>query len=256
MKKLYQLAAAALLLAAGNAALAEPPQFRIETKLYNTKAKEAVSYNTTLFDAGIVYDYLFTGPKQTSAYRVTVFDQQRGRFIVLDPAHKLKAEVKTEEVKLFADTCQAMAAKSSRAFTKFAAEPEFDLDFDEEGVLTLSSEFINYKLSTEPAGSAEAAQVYRDFSDWYARFNNMCSPGSTPPFPRMAVNDELARRTLVPTEVELSIPSRSISMRSEHHVAWRLLPKDHRRIAGTAAELTTFKLIAFDKFQEINEPKK
>ena len=44
-------------------------------------------------------------------------------------------------------------------------------------------------------------------------------------------------------------------MRSEHHVSWRLLPKDHHRIAETASQLTTFKLISFDKFEEFSAPK-
>ncbi len=248
------VAAAAMLLVLAQPALAV--DFRIETKLYEGASKKPLSTNTTLFDAGYVYDYLYTSEHQSTPYRVTIFDQSHGRFVVLDPARKLKAEIKTDEVRQFAETCQAMAAKSSRPLIKFAADPAFDVDFDEDGVLTLASEFINYRLQTEQAEDAEAAQQYRDFSDWYARFNSMSSPGSTPPFARMAVNDELARRAVVPTEVHLTIPSKSVSMRSEHHVTWRLLLKDHKLIAQTGQQLATFKMVAFDKFEPITEARK
>jgi hypothetical protein len=236
----------------GSAALAE--DFRIETKVYVARSKNPVSQNTTLFDAGYVYDYL-SGPE-----RVAVFDQQHGRFILLDPVRKLKAEVKIEDVRRFADELQSISAKSSRAFTKFAAEPEFDVTFSEDGELTLESPLITYKLQTIPAESPEAAEQYREFSDWYARFNAMATPGSTPPFARMAVNQELAERGLIPTEVQLTIPAqtgaKAVSMHTEHHVSWRLLPRDHKKIAETGHQLATFKRVDFDKFEPIMAAKR
>ena len=35
--------------------------------------------------------------------------------------------------------------------------------------------FHDYKLQTQPADTPEAAEQYREFSDWYARFNAMAS---------------------------------------------------------------------------------
>ena len=235
--------------------VATADDFRIETKVYNGKSKAPVSQNTTLFDTGYVYDYLFASDHDATPDRVAVFDQGHGRFIVLDPARKLKAEVKTDDVRLFADTFRAMAEKSSRPFTKFAADPEFDVAFSEDGELKLSSEHISYRLRTVPAATPLAAQQYREFSDWYARFNAMATPGSTPPFVRMAVDEQLAERGLVPTEVQLTIPAQTgvkpVSMHTEHHVSWRLLPKDHKRIAETGHQLATFKMVDFDKFEPV-----
>jgi hypothetical protein len=234
--------------------------FRIETKVYNGKGKAPVSLNTSLFEAGFVYDYLFLAGHESNPYQVAVFDQARGRFVLIDPARKIKAEVKTEDVRLFTEKWQSVAEKSSRPFMKFAAEPEFDVTFSEDGELSLSSDFITYRLQTVPAGATEGALQYREFSDWYARFNAMATPGSTPPFPRMAVNEELAKRSLIPTEVQLTIPAASgtkaVSLRSEHFVSWRLLPKDHKRIAETGHQLATFKLVDFDKFQEADQAKR
>ena len=74
----------------------------------------------------------------------------------------------------------------------FAAAPNFEVDFEQNSELTLTSDFMTYQLTTIPANTPEAAQQYHEFSDWYARFNAMSNPGSAPPFPRMAVNEELA----------------------------------------------------------------
>ncbi len=232
--------------------------FRIETKVFVGKDKSPVSQTTTLFKAGYVYDYLSS---PSNPEQVAVFDKQHGRFILLDRTRKLKTEIKSENVLAFVEKCQALAAKSSNAFLKFAADPEFETDFSADGELTLSSQFINYRLQTQPANTPAAAQQYREFSDWYARFNAMSNPESTPPFPRLVVNEELASRGLVPTEVQLTISApgkigRTVSIRSEHHVSWRLLKKDEEKIAETANHLATFKSVPFAEFQPTTPSKK
>jgi len=216
-------------------------EFRIETKIYAGKFRDPVNHNTTLFQAGYVYDYLSNPP------RVAVFDQRGGRFIILDPERKLKAEVQTLEVKHLIDRLQELASRNSIPIVRFAANPEFTVKFSENGTLTLSSALMTYKLKTIPAPSAAAAEQYHEFSDWYARFNTMAQPGSTPPFPRLKVNAELAQRGLVPTEVHLN--TRSVDVRTEHVVAWRLLDADHKRIAETANQLTTFELVDFEDIE-------
>jgi len=245
------LSSAALLCSAASA-----ENFRIETKVYAGKVKAPVSQNTTLFKGGYVYDYL------SDPERVAVFDKPHGRFILLDPTRKLKTEIKTDEVLSFATKFHEWAAKSSNAFMRFAADPTFEISFSEDGELTLKSQHINYRLQTEPAKTPEAADQYREFSDWYARFNVMSNPGATPPFARMTVNSELADRGLVPAEVQLTIPPQvtlgvpGVTMRSEHKVSWRLLQRDDERIAETANQLATFTLVDFTAFQEAKVSKR
>ena len=242
------------MLGALSSAAASADDFRIQTDVFAADSKIPVSQNTTLFRAGYVYDYLTHPQSAKTVDRVAVFDQQHGRFIVLDPARKEKAEIKTDDVLLFASKQQAYArAKSSNAFNKFAADPEFEIDFSQDGELKMTSPHMTYELKTMPANTPEAAAQYREFSDWYGRFNTMSNPGSTPPFARMAVNAELAKRGLVPTEVHLTVPRQRgvdpTALRSEHHVSWRLLPRDAERIETTATQLTTFKLVDFDQFE-------
>jgi hypothetical protein len=223
--------------------------FRIETKVFVGRSKTPASENLTLFQSGTVYDYL-SGPD-----RIAVFDKPRGRFILLDPVRELKFEVKTDDVMVFAKKLRELAAKNSSAFMKFAAQPEFETKLSQDGELRLSSKYLTYRLKTEPAPSPEAADQYHDFSDWYARFNAMTNPHSTPPFPRLAVNAELADRGLVPTEVHLSVSGqgglggRSETMRTEHHVSWRLLESDLEKIAETANQLAAFKVAELAELQ-------
>jgi hypothetical protein len=236
---------------AGLNATLRADDFRIETKVFSGKGKAPLSQNVTLFAAGFVYDYL------SDPDRVAVFDRTRGRFILLDPVRKIKAEVTTDEVLAFSEKFHALASKSTNAFTQFAATPNFNVRFTEDGELTLSSDHITYRLQTIPAATPEAGRQYREFSDWYVRFNAMSNPGATPPFARLNVNEELADRGLVPSEVQLTIPAaqnlnvRAVSMRSEHHVSWRLLQRDQDKIAETANQLTAFKKVDFDEFQSL-----
>jgi hypothetical protein len=245
----FNVSLVGLLVATCLAPAAAADDFRIETKVFAAKDKAPRSQNVTLFQAGYVYDYL------SDPQRVAVFDRIHGRFILLDPARKVKVEIKTNEVLDFSEKFHAWAASNSNAFMKFAADPEFEVKFTSGGDLTLANPHLTYRLETVPARTPDRAKQYREFCDWYARFNAMIHLGSTPPFPRLEVNRELAERSLVPTKVSLTIPAQTklgvqaVSMRTEHHVSWRLLQRDLERIAGTADHLATFKPVDLAEFQ-------
>jgi hypothetical protein len=110
-------------------------------------------------------------------------------------------------------------------------------------IVTPSGRTARSSATRRAARSTAAAEQYREFSDWYARFNTMANPGSMPQFPRLTVNAELAKRGLVPTDVQLN--ARAYLARSEHYVTWRLLEGDHKRIAETANQLATFEEVEF-----------
>ena len=155
---------------------------------------------------------------------------------------------------MFSEKAHAWAEKNSSPFLKFAAEPNFEVAEGKEGELTFSSPQMTYRLETLPAESPQVSEQYREFSDWYARFNSMLHVGATPPFPRLAVNKELATRGLVPTEVTLTIPAQNslgkpVLLRSVHQVHWRLLQKDLTRISETANQLAVFKTVGLAEFE-------
>lgn len=225
--------------------------FRIETKVFVDNDKAPVSQTVTLFRAGVVYDYLADPP------RVAVFDKPHGRFVLLDVVHKHKTEIDAEQVMNFCDELRNLAVSGPNAYLKFMGNPQFEPALDEHsGKLTMASEFVTYKVQTTPAKNAEVAHQIREFSDWYMRLNAMTQRGSRPPFPRLAVNEELDRRELVATHVQMTLAEQGratkqpLVMRSEHAVAWRLLPRDLDRISETGNQLANFRSVSFNEFMQ------
>jgi len=240
-----------LLIAVLPAAVGQAEDFRIDSRVFAGKEPKPVSENTTLFHVGIVYDYI---PDKS----IAVFDKPRGRFVLLDRQRRVKAEVTVAQLQTFCDRLQHMAATDSNPFVKFVAEPHFDAAMgDKSSELILSSPHMTYRLMTTKAESPEASQQYREFSDWYARLNVMMNPGSTPPFPRLAVNDELCQRGLLAEQVQLTVPQQNalhrhtVELRSEHHIAWRLLQTDLDQINETTTQLTAFKPIGLDEYRRL-----
>ncbi len=192
---------------------AQAEDFHIESSIYSGKETKPISQNTTIFRAGIVFDYL-------SDKTAAVFDKPRDRILLLDPKRKVKAEVKIEELKRFCDDLQEKAAKEGNAYVKFLANPQFDISLDDKTAeLVFKSPYLTYRISTIKAESEEAALQYREFSDWYARLNAMTN--HMPPFARLAVNEELYRRGLVATQVQLNIPQQILRQRPRRLAAQR-----------------------------------
>jgi hypothetical protein len=234
--------------------VARAEDFRVESTVLANKQKVPVSHSSTLFHAGVVYDYLANPP------RTAVLDKAHGRFILLDEDRHEKAELTLTDVSTAVTNLRLMAEKSPNAFLKFVANPKFEPKVDEQtGALVFASPVLTYRTKTVPAPSAEVAAQYRDFLDWTARLNAIITPASPPPFARLAVNEEVARRNLVPETVELVIPKqlalggRGLALRSEHVLTWRLLQKDLDRIAETGSQMASFKLVPFAEYRK-NQP--
>jgi len=237
-------------LVAAPSSVAVATDFRIVSEVYFDK--DVVSTNRTLFRAGVVYDYL-KAPGLT-----TVFDPARQRFILLDPATKLRCEVDTVQVAQFNNALRTRADQNADPLLRFMAQPNFAIEENQPpGTLKLTSPLITYQLKTMRVEDAEALRQYIEFCDWYAQLNTMVNPGSPPPFARMKVNQELRKRQEMPLEVELTISvrqprggNRQVALRSRHQIAWRLLGEDSVLIDQTAEEMAIFKEVTFQEFQE------
>lgn len=241
---------AVCLLSSLAAASAVAAEFRIESRIYQGKEKQPASRSLTLFHAGVIYDYL-DEPK-----RVAVLDPKFGRFILLDPQRRLRAEIKTAEVRTFSTGLKDLLAKSGSAQARFQAQPVFAVDWNEpSGTLNLTSDSMSYKVEALPAPTADVAQQYREFCDWCAQLNSLLSPAGNPPFARFALDEELAARGLVPKRVALQIGgmlgSPGLKMHSEHEFAWRLLDSDRRKIDETGQQLSTFEPTNVSGFADV-----
>ena len=116
-----------------------------------------------------------------------------------------------------------------------------------------ASPFLTYRISTVKAASDDIARQYLEFSNSYARLNAMTNPGSTPPFPRLKIDEALFLSHAIPTNVQLTLPARSrfggkpTVVRSEHSVNWRLLESDRQQIQEAEVFLVTFTPLTLER---------
>jgi hypothetical protein len=230
--------------------------FRIESKIFVGKEIVATSENLTLFRGGQVYDFL-TKPSET-----TVFDKPRGRVILLDPARKVRTEIKSDRLIAFSEELKVWASKQSDPFLKFAADPRFQQRLEPSGELAFTSPFISYRIGTVKANTDSVAQQYLEFADSYARLNALTNPGSVPPLPRLAINAALFKTEAIPESVQMTMPARqrlggkTTTLRSEHSIAWRLLESDLQRINDAEESLVTFTPVPLEHYLKTTTAKR
>ncbi len=262
VRRCFLAAAPVAVVGVGTVLLAD--DFRIHTELFVEDEKKPANEYTTLFKSGLVYDYRANPPQ------VTIFDPPRARFILLDPQRKLRTEKSTDDIEKFVERLQTWAANHSDPFLQFQAHPSFDETTDNStGELIFSSEWTTYRIKADVAANADTYRQYAAFSDWYARLNVLT--GSTVlPFPRLRVNESLAEKQLVPSEVRLKVISSNklpagrsqLQLRTQHHVVWALSAADQRRLEQTAEDVATFKKVSFEDYrkseleQTAEQPKK
>jgi len=224
--------------------------FRIENKIFVGGEKEPQVQSTTIFQDGVVYDYL------VDPAEVTVFDVQRRRFVLLDLQRRVKTELTTDRVADFNERLKQRSQKQSDPFLKFLGAPSFDEVLDEStGELTFTSPWMSYRLATFDTESEALSRQYREFSDWYCRLNTVLNPGARPPFARMIVNAALEDRHLFAREVHLTMQpkggllSKRLTMRSEHLLIRQLVESDRQRVAQTDQFLAMYASVDFPEYQ-------
>lgn len=210
--------------------------FRVDSKIFVAKEATPHSTNITLFRGSHVYDFL-DKPQQ-----ITIYDLERKRIVMLDPAHERKAEVSIAMLTSFCDTLERRPTAGD-AFLKFAIKPTFDETTDKTtGEMLFASSQLTYRVMPKVADDRSVATRYREFSDFSAKLNALVNRGSLPPFPRLTVNAALAESGKVPQKILLTVPPRQLigghttTLRSEHEFRSRILDSDEAKI-DSAGEL-------------------
>jgi len=233
------------------AAAAKAADFRIESRVFVGKDVEPVSRSTTLFKAGLTYDFL-EEPRE-----ITVLDLPRGRIVLLNATHELRTEVGTARIVQFATELKVRAAGSKDDLLQFLAKPDFKETWNEQGnELILSSKLMTYRVTSIVAPTPEVAKQYRYFSNWYAQLNAMTHVSGLPPFARAKLDETLQQHGLIPKNVELTVSlqgklgRRKTTLRSEHEMAWRLLKADEHLIDEAHQAMASYHQVPFDEFQQ------
>jgi len=238
--------AIALLVVAARPTVVSAEDFRIETKIFVGDEEEPVSTTTTLFQRGVVYDFL-AEPEQIAVFRKPGGGKP-GRFILLDPERRVRTELSTDQLADVMSKLRNWAARQRDPLLKFAANPQFEESFDRDtGQLLLASHEESYTIKTEPADAPDALAEYREFLDWYARLNALLQAGP-PPEPRLQVNAALARYQVVPVSVELVRAGEKEKLRAEHEFNWLLSKQDFARIDDACASLAAYRPVDNEEF--------
>ena len=230
--------------------LAVGEDFLVENKVFFGSGKKAASRSTTIFHNGLVYDYL------DRPAEVIVFDKAAGRFTLLDTVRRVRAELAAGDVADLTRRLQQSAEAHPDPFIKFLADPKFREQFDETAQeLTLSSQWLTYRVVLAKPGSPAIAAQYREFADWYARLNTMLNPGSKPPMARLLVNAALAKRGAIAGEVyrttasKTGSPPKRTTIRSQHRLIRRVAAAELERITQTRRFMEAFKPVSFEQYR-------
>jgi hypothetical protein len=227
--------------------------FRIETKIFAGEEKEPVSTSTTLFQDGVVYDFL-EKPPQTAVFRKAAGNKP-ARFILLNDQHQVQTEISTDKLSAAIKDLRTWAAQQKNPFLQFSANPRFEETFDREsGKLVLASYLQTYTVETNPTQHQDAIGPYREFLDWYAQLNTLLAT-KIPPDPRLKLNEALARHKAFPAKVELKREGED-PVRAEHDFTWRLSQQDLERIEDVHTALTAYRSVENAEFLKISEPVK
>lgn len=236
--------------------------FRMETDVFVGKQKEPVAQYLTLFYGDVAYDFLLkSGSDALAANAVgeaTMFDIPGGRIVLMDPARKVKTEIKMEKLLEF---MYVLRERGTRSDSKLPAElflPELKTTHNEdENILTLASERVTYRATIQKAKTPTAAEQYRKFADWSARLNGLRPGNNVPPFARLVLNQELSTRELIPEKIERTIvfprglTGKKSEARSQHLVTWTLSGTDRKRIDNAGKYLADFRPVSLPEYLQI-----
>jgi hypothetical protein len=228
------------------AATVRADDWKVETRIYEGMARKPVAITTTYYRSGVYCDVLGNPPQ------VTLLDPAAEQITLLDMGRRWRTEIKTADLAKLAGRFDASAAKNSNAAVRFAATSKFVPEFDRnKQELVLNGKPLSYRVHTSQPPNAEAAGEYRQFSDWCARLNSV-HLGRLPAPPRLAINDELASRGLVPTAVWLTTRATeqgdATTLRSEHEFTWELSATDQQQVEAVKAMTTECEAVSFAKY--------
>ena len=225
-------------------------EFRIDTDVFVDEEVEPVIETLTIFSDGIVYDFLLNGVEE-----ITLFDRKRQRLVLMDTQRRVKTELSTDSILGFVAQMQAHLNEAQRAF--LLAE-ELEINSEDEEWISLGNDRVAYRAKGTKPKMHEAALEYHQFADWYARLNAM-RVGNLPPFARIRLNDELAKRGLIPKTVERTVTRKKglkeikQTLRSQHLANWRLSSNDRKLIDKAGTYMAAFPTVSFREYLELPE---
>ena len=199
----------------------DPEALRVETDVFADRDDVPIAHSLTLFSSQVAWDFLDTTPaeKKTSdsesedskAFNgeIVLHDPTRERVLLIDPLRQVKTSIDSIQLERLRVSLSKWARTSDDKLLCWAGGPHFENGIQESlDAIELVGPRVQYRIETTDAPSQEIAGQYREFADTAILLRALLHPGGIPPFPRMALNKQLASKAKLPTSVTLEIDSR------------------------------------------------
>ena len=199
----------------------DPEALRVETDVFADRDDVPIAHSLTLFSSQVAWDFLDTTPaeKKTSdsesedskAFNgeIVLHDPTRERVLLIDPLRQVKTSIDSIQLERLRVSLSKWARTSDDKLLCWAGGPHFENGIQESlDAIELVGPRVQYRIETTDAPSQEIAGQYREFADTAILLRALLHPGGIPPFPRMALNKQIASKAKLPTSVTLEIDSR------------------------------------------------
>jgi len=204
------------------------------------KTSAIISRSVSLFHAGKVYDYI------DSIGEVIIFEPNQNRFTLLSTTRNQATRIDFDELKnlikvahnetneyvRMLETKPMAGQQSAIQLLKHQIDPQFEEAFlNDVYRVRLTNASFQYSASCTKHDTPELIESYLRYADWIARLNYVLHPQVMFPAARLALNDSLRKKSLLPVEVELQIKSNEpLHLKARHQIHWELDAHDRTLI--------------------------
>ena len=236
----------------------EADVLRVETEVFDGDADAPLAKSLTLFTRDVAWDFLAIAPAEGSPSgersddgfggEIILHDPARERVVLIDSHRNVRTTVDAIQLERLSVSLAKWARQSDDKLICWAGGPGFGEGVQvEDDQLELVGPRVRYRVKTVNAPSFELAARYQQFADTAVLLRALLHPGGVPPFPRLAINREVAAAASLPAEVTLETDPRGgfvgtplagvmqRQLRSVHRIYPALRSDDLDRIADAEA---------------------
>ncbi len=267
MRAILTVTAALILCLSGLTSNLSAQDYRIYTRVFRNTAgdqnqrPEVISRSLTLWHAGKAYDWI------DMVGELVIYDPAQQRYTIVSGSHRKGCTVEFSELRHYLKVARSKASdyvdEVSRTDSadaaaeieriRFQVDPQFEItDGNAPNEVVFSSPVMQYAIQTVPAPNPDVAETFRLYADGAAQLNYMLHGQSSLPGPRLKINEELVRRSLLPVRVQLTLKDEARTvLTAEHSIQWSLSTQDRTRIRDWQSMLQDqhFEFVSFQNYQ-------
>lgn len=245
----------AMVLGAGTDRTLTAQDFRVESQVFVGKATSPASENLTLYQGGLAYDFQLNAESPDEVLEVVIYDSRNKQLILLDTRRKLRTDVPDYELIKLVESLKSTADDNQDV--DFLVNPQLESNYDvKTNWISVANDDIAYRATGKAPEQLAAMPVFYEAMDQYTRLS-ASDPKRLPPFARLALNREIRRYGLFPTEIEVNLRAGAItrnefSARSTHTVMWQLSKRDLQRIEKAKSQWMSFEKVGIAKYRGLD----